>query len=405
MSKYKKLFLIKYMMENKIENKNKLNKCLKSYLIGKKYFNIDDDKSFEYFKQCIYLLNDIKENKVELNNEIINIIDETETECSKYLTQSIETTIEKPLLKAFNNQSHEHIDIMFNLIETGNLEQLKKYKFGEIDFNNKNSNGITSLHLAIKYGDTNFLKQSFKLGGLIDQTNHYGHTLLEFACLEKDPNMINFLMKYGADMKKHLLFREGKKYFNNGNQIDIILLQKIILETPYELLDKHEYKIKHLGFIFNYIDSNNILNIEFADNTNSTISIGKIYVKNLIEKLDILIDGFDNDSRTTYINILKEELVYDLSYKMCCPKNKIEIILYNLAPFINYGETLKINWLISLEVKFMILKILKKKVKINTKELKMELTESLYNCYLKSEILPEGLLQIIVLQWISKIKV
>ena len=399
MSKYKKLFLIKYMMENK----NKINKCLKSYLIGKKYFNVDEDKSFEYFKQCIYLLNDIKENKIELNNEIINIIDETETECSKYLTQAIETTIEKPLYKCINNKSHEDTDIMFNLIETGNLEQLKKYRYGEIDFTNRNSDGVTALHLAIKYGDTNFLKQSFKLGGLIDQTNNYGHTLLEFACLEKDPNIINFLMKYGADMKKHLLFREGKKYFNNGNQIDILLLEKIILASIF--LSEDENKIKHLEFVFNYIDYNDVLSIELADDDNSTQSGGKIYVKNLIKKLDTLIDQFDIDSRTTYITILKEELSYDLSFKMCCPKSKIEILLYNLVPFINYGDTLKMNWLISLEVKFMILKILKKKVKINTKELKMELTESLYNSYLKSEIIPEGLLQIIVLQWISKIKV
>ena len=384
-----------------MENKNKINKCLKSYLIGKKYFNVDEDKSFEYFKQCIYLLNDIKENKIELNNEIINIIDETETECSKYLTQAIETTIEKPLHKCINNQSQEHNDIMFNLIETGNLEQLKKYRYGEIDFTNRNSDGVTALHLAIKYGDTNFLKQSFKLGGLIDQTNNYGHTLLEFACLEKDPNIINFLMKYGADMKKHLLFREGKKYFNNGNQIDILLLEKIILTNAFLF----ENKIKHLEFVFNYINYDDILSIELADDTNSTQSGGKIYVKNLIEKLDTLIDQFDIDSRTTYINILKEELAYDLSFKICCPKSKVEILLYNLVPFINYGETLKLNWLISLEVKFMILKILKKKVKINTKELKIELTESLYNSYLKSEIIPEGLLQIIVLQWISKIKV
>jgi hypothetical protein len=398
-SKYKKLFLIKYMMENK----NKINKCLKSYLIGKKYFNVDEDKSFEYFKQCIYLLNDIKENKIELNNEIINIIDETETECSKFLTQAIETTIEKPLYKCINNKSQEDTDIMFNLIETGNLEQLKKYRYGEIDFTNRNSDGVTALHLAIKYGDTNFLKQSFKLGGLIDQTNNYGHTLLEFACLEKDPNIINFLMKYGADMKKHLLFREGKKYFNNGNQIDILLLEKIILASIF--LSEDENKIKHLEFVFNYIDYNDVLSIELADDTNSTQSGGKIYVKNLIKKLDTLIDQFDIDSRTTYITILKEELSYDLSFKMCCPKSKIEILLYNLVPFINYGETLKMNWLISLEVKFMILKILKKKVKINTKELKIELTESLYNSYLKSEIIPEGLLQIIVLQWISKIKV
>ena len=29
--------------------------------------------------------------------------------------------------------------------------------------------------------------------------------------------MINFLLAYGADMKKHIQFREGKKFFNNDH--------------------------------------------------------------------------------------------------------------------------------------------------------------------------------------------
>ena len=39
------------------------------------------------------------------------------------------------------------------------------------------------------------------------------------------------------------------------------------------------------------------------------------------------------------------------------------------------------------------------------KQLKDELTELLYNSYIKPEVLPEGLVQIIVLQWLNKIKV
>jgi ankyrin repeat protein len=106
---------------------------------------------------------------------------------------------------------------LFDIIETGNIQKLKEYNYGSIDFNIYNEQGLTPLHYAIEFGEISFLKQSFKLGACIDQTSKFGHTLLEFACLEKDPNMIHFLTTHGADMKKHLNFREGKKYFNNGN--------------------------------------------------------------------------------------------------------------------------------------------------------------------------------------------
>ncbi len=391
-------------MENKnIElvsnDERKVIKCLKSYLTGKKYYDTDIDKSYEYFKQCIRILNDLKEKNINIKKDFIDIIDETETECSKYLTLAIEATIEKPISKYVNTKPDN--TELFEIIETGNIEKLKQFKYGEVNFNVYNENGLTPLHMAIKFGDTTFLKHSFKLGACIDKTNKSGHTLLEFACLEKDPNMINFLLNCGADMKKHLLFREGKKYFNNGDQIDIVLLEKIIVDSS----NKKQHQIKYLQFIFEYFDSNELINLEYSEPTNSTVSKGKITMSDFINSLDMLIDGFHIDKRNTYIEILKEELKYDLSFKLGCPTNKIEIILYNLVPFINFEENLKLNWLISLEVKYIILKILKNKVKINTKQLKKELTELLYLSYIKPEIIQEGLLQTIVLQWIYKIKV
>ena len=41
-------------MDDKVNNN--IKKCLKSYLTGKKYFDTDKNKAFEYFKQCIKIL-------------------------------------------------------------------------------------------------------------------------------------------------------------------------------------------------------------------------------------------------------------------------------------------------------------------------------------------------------------
>jgi hypothetical protein len=373
----------------------KMRKCLKSYLTARKYFDIEPDKSFEYFKQCIKILENLK-NKNE-KQEFTEIINETETECSKYITQTIQKTIDKPILntKPQNNNSE-----LFDIIETGNLEKLKSYKFGELDFKVYNEEGLTPLHYAIKFGDTSFIKQSFKLGANIDLTNQRGHTLLEYACLERDPNMINFLMLCGANMKKHLDFRGGNKYFNNGSQIDIVILEKMIMNI------QSDNEIKYLNNIIKYIDNiNDYIELEYSDPKNSTISISKIKLLEFIKKLDNYLDIMDKVSRDTYLSIIEEELKYNLDFKLGCPVNKTEIILYNLVPFISYEYELSLSWLISQEIKYLILKILKNREKINTKQLKMELMELLYNSYIKNNVIPENMIQILVIQWLNKIKV
>ena len=88
---------------------------------------------------------------------------------------------------------------------------------------------------------------------------------------------------------------------------------------------------------------------------------------------------------------------------MDCPKNKIEILLYNLLPFIDYNINLKLNWLLILEIKFLIFTILKNKYNFN--ELKIKIKKKIYESYIKSKLIPEGLLQILSYQIISKIKV
>jgi hypothetical protein len=302
---------------------------------------------------------------------------------------AIETTIEQPEINMNSNNKCE----LFQIIQTGTIEKLKQYKYGEVNFTEFDDNGLSPLHMAIKFGDTTFLKNAFRLGAHIDTVNKAGHTLLEYACLEKDPNIINFLTLYGADMKKHLMFREGKKYYPKCNSIDIMLLLKIILD-----FNGTTKSIKYLNFLFKYFMKDDLIDLQYY-NSNKTITY-----ENLIILLDNMISQFSEESRSTFINIIMEELSYDLQIKLGCPSNKLEILLYNLIPFIDYNN-MKLNWVYSIEIKYLILKILKNKVKINTKQLKEELREILYNNYIKNNIATDGMIQTLVIQWINKIKV
>jgi len=376
----------------------KIKKCLKSYLTGKKYYNSDIDKSYQYFKQCAIILNDLKKNKL-VNDDLIDIINETEVECNKYISDVLCLSIEQPLYKC--DKTHDCNDKLFNIIETGDNNYLNNLKYGEINFKIYNEYGLTPLHYAIKYGDTTFLKNALKLGGQIDETNKFGNTLLEYACLEKDPNMINFLLQYGANMQKHLLFRDSKLFFNNGNQIDSLLLQKYIMQIENNL----EKPIQYLDWIYNYIDKTTKIDLEYANQSNITISLEPILFEEFNNKLNLLLNIIDKESRETYINIIKEELEYNLLYKLGCPNNKIDLILYYLVPFINYENTFQLNWILSYEIKYIIFKILKNKKKINFKELKNNLLEILYESYIKNNIVSNGLIQIIILQWISKMNI
>ena len=144
-----------------------------------------------------------------------------------------------------------------------------------------------------------------------------------------------------------------------------------------------------------------VLDIQYYNSNNNT----KLLMKDIILRLDYLLNSMEEDKRNTYIQIIEEELSFNLHNKLGCPNNLLEIILYNLVPFIGYDNNLRIDWLVSLEIKFLILKVLKNKTKINTKQLKLELKELLNKNYINTMIIPDGMLHTLVLQWINKIKV
>ena len=360
-------------MDDKVNNN--IKKCLKSYLTGKKYFDTDKNKAFEYFKQSLKYLS-IIENKEKYKD----LLKDTETECNKMITLTVEQSIEKsvPQVTQLN---------LFNLIEIGNIDELKKVKSHHLNFHIYDEIGNTPLHKAVKFGDTTFIKCCLKLGCPIDIVNKEAFTLLEYACLERDPNMINFLLKNGADMKKHLFFRDGeKKHIQRQHYMDIaIIIKLILLHQPVD-------DIKDIVFLFNYFKENEL------------IGFNEITYNEFFKHLESLLNKLNLESKESYLALIRDELVFPLKSSLECPNNKLELLLVYLVPFINYNFNLTIDWCIHIELKYFFIKLLKESQKINEKEKNIVLTY-VWNNYVKTNLIEDDYLGNLISQWLSKIKV
>jgi hypothetical protein len=399
-----------------MEDKNKLLQTyFKTYLSGKKMFDqpqsgdsingtlSNKEEACLRFKDSLLTLEKIRKEYSDTDLKKYNhLINESEVSCHQYLGMIIEDTIESENIISTNIDS----DVLVNSIKTGSLDEIKKIKYGEISFSKKISHG-TILHYAIKFSDTSFLKLAFKLGARIDTPDKEGHTLLEYACLEQDPNMIFFLEKYGADMKKHLFFRKSKyKLNNNYDSIDILILLKLIFKN--NLSTQHTHNINVLAETTNTtsIINKRINNLKKFLDVNHTVGLNDYTINDLIFGLNHYLHCLPEDSAHCYLDIIFEELEFDFKNKLGCPKNKLEMILVTLVPFMNnFPFNISIDWVVRLELKYLILKILKEKKKLNSINIKTELINEIWNNYISTGILPEDYIGILIYQWIIKIKV
>lgn len=376
-----------------MENTNELlKKYFKNYIDGKKMYNKNKEKSLNYFQDSLEILENLKKNHLNKIKKHNKILEESENDCYKYINLTIESTIDQENMKLnFINNNN-----LLNELEKGDLDLIKSAKFRQINFNEYIKDD-TILHLAIKYGDTLFLKYAFKLGARIDTTNKLGNTLLEYACIQNDPNMINFLDLYGANMQKHLYFRSGDdKFVNNNNSIDICILLKIILSYLPNENDDNQINNK----IYNKIKLlENLLNL------NASVNLNNYTYKDLLCGLMHFLNKIPEENAISYLNIIIEELNYVFSNKLGCPCNKLELILTNIVPFIDYPFNLSIDWVIILELKYLIINLIKKKKKYNNLNIKEDLTDLIWNIYIKNEIIQEDYLGCLISQWITKIKV
>ena len=349
-----------------------LKKYYRSFLLGKEHFTNDDKKTAcNYFNQSLLILDELKK-----NNKYDDLVKETESECKQYLTKSIEYYK--------NNIDYNEL---YKSIEEGDIEVIKKYKYNDIDWLQL-INTQTLLHHAVKYSDTSFLKNAFKLGALIDTPNGHGHTLLEYACLQEDPNMIDFLINNGANMKKHLYFREGQtKYLNLTYSID----NAIII--------KHIMSVANLDINMKIVNKISKLNIYFE--LQNLIGINDYDYSDLFHGLTLLLSTFEESVAFTYLDIISEELSYNLKNKLGCPRSKLDILLMNLVPFIDYKFNITSEWVLTTEIKYLILKLLKR----SDLNIKKELVDIIWDTYIKSNIISKDFIGTIISQLIIKIKV
>lgn len=344
-----------------------LNKAIKLYNSAKKLYEENDKKkALKLFQNSLNMINEFKKlNPNELTN-INTIIANTEAECIKYL--NIPPNV-------------------FELVSKNKIEDIKKIEF--INFREINESGNTVLHHAIDVGDMGILKEMLKKGGMIDTTNGNGNTLLEYACLKKDPNIIAFMAAHGSNMQKHLFFRKGdNKFYLNKSDIDLAILLKLII-------------INRQKTSSNDITSNIFLFLEKYFNLNELIGLDKYTVKDILIGLHNMFNN--KESYKSYSEIINEELNEFEKNKNDkinkCIHTKMDIILINIVPFINYPYNIATIFILKNEIKYLMNYILKN----NKKDFKNILMMRLFDTYIQTGLFPEDYIGIIIYNILSKI--
>ena len=278
-----------------------IKKALKYYL---KLKNSKNEKiGLEYAARTLDNISKI------VNRENFNdILNETETYCNNYIKN---TVIEK-------NIDYIDYDKLYRYINNGDIMKIKEVKIKLEDIKKKDSEGNTLLHHCIKIGDYSILKILLENDVSINTINSKGNTLIEYACLCSDPNMIKFLTDQGANIKKNLFLRDkvvdNKVNFKlKTDNIDVACISKQLLVKSY--MNKLNPKFLQLKSLVNF---------------NSNCGFGNFTIENILIGISVVLDGNILDN---YIDILKEELSFELKDNIFCYKNKMEIIIYNLIPF------------------------------------------------------------------------
>jgi hypothetical protein len=286
--------------------------------------------------------------------------------------------------KKISKEDIELINKLFNdlpieLKENIFLLQIRKGNLLFFEYLNMNKDllynfEINPFHFALNMGDTKILKKLLEYSNINninfnDSNQGFNLTLLEKACLNKDANSIDILQKYGANMEKHIIFRESK-YKLKIECLDIANLCYFILKL------KITNKIDKLKFLHDYVDFEEEYPFE------------GIKIKKIIEAIELILGEHLNE----YIKLLKKDLL--LLEDNC---NFDIIILYTL-PFIgnnlNYPYTIENENLIITELFYLILLNYKNNKFIDN--YKKNIYDKLNEYYLKKKLFKEDHLGILL---------
>jgi hypothetical protein len=110
----------------------------------------------------------------------------------------------------------------------------------------------------------------------------------------------------------------------------------------------------------------------------------------------------NKDSYETYKKIIIEELdIFEENKDLTkCIYNKIDLVLINIVPFINYPFNIGSVFILKNEIKYLIKYILVN----NKKDYKNILLTKLFDYYIQTNLFPEDYIGIIVYNILSKLK-
>lgn len=320
-----------------------LKKALKYYL--KLKHNLKDKTGIKLANHALKNLS-----KIKIKDKYNEIVKETEEYCNNYLKNTVED----------NTKIDITYEKLIEIINNADIINLKKCNI-KIEYLNKyDDEGLTPLHLCVKLGDMSMLKYLLENNISINIINKKGNTLLEYACLSKDPNMINFLTDHGSIIKKNIFLRDKNiKIHLRTNNLDVACISKIMLINSYKkTLNSKFFVLKKY--------------INFED----FCGFGNFTIKNVMIGIG---ESLNEDSLQNYIEILNEELNdYNKNKAIYCYQDKMEVVVYNLVPFIKY------NFNISQENVFMMEFFFLKK-KFNKKDL----VSIIFNKYI-NKLAPEN---------------
>jgi hypothetical protein len=359
------------LLNDELLNDELLNKAIKYYNNGKKLYDINDKtKARKMFENSLNAITEFKKLKQEnLNQEafsnINSIINNTEADCMKHLND-------------FN---------IFDIVTKNNIDVIKQME--HINFREINGNGNTVLHHTIDVGDIGILKEMFKKGGMIDTVNGNGNTLLEYACLKKDPNIIAFMVSHGANMQKHLFFRKGNhKFYLNKSDIDMAIILKLIIINRLKIKEDKLDKSMYASFVF----------LEKHFNLTELIGFDKYTIRDMLIGLHQMFNN--KESYKSYSQIINEDLIeYENNKINKCIYTKIDIVLSNIVPFINYPYNIASIFIVKNEIKYLMKNILR----YNKKDFKNILMIKLFENYIQTGLFPEDYIGIIIYNILSKI--
>lgn len=351
-----------------------LKKVIKYYLRSKENNDSDSNLSnLALLEKIVLLISKVEKKNLDFNNDYLKNI----KEYTFYKINNIISELLEKNYKTIDNSIFTHIaeGKLSTITETDNI----------YNYNIYDNEGLTPLHQCVKLGDATILKEFLKKGEKIDIVDKNGHTLLEYACLQKDPNMIMFLINHGANMQKHLVFRKNKKYLLNLNDIDTAILCRLCIET------QNKNKNVDLSFMLKYISPD------------EKIGIDEIKFSEFLKNLELFVSGLKKESIESLINIWKEDLNYSIKNKMGCPNNHLEMILMNIVPFIEYPFNITNRNILTNELIMLVKKISLKNNFILDDEFKKKLINKIWEDY--NTIVPSDYIGVIINHIFSKIKI